>query len=58
MAMIWFAVLLGKERVAESQDGEGVDRTGSGKLSNPSTREFLAKFMQTFAGWVALHVGR
>jgi chromate reductase len=30
----------------------------AGKLSNPSTREFLGKFMQTFAGWVALHVAR
>jgi len=30
----------------------------AGMLSNPSTREFLGKFMQTFAGWVALHVGR
>jgi chromate reductase len=30
----------------------------AGKLSYPLMREFLAKFMQTFAGWVALHVAR
>jgi hypothetical protein len=58
MAMIWIAVLLGTARVAESQDGEGADRTGSGKLLNSPMREFLAKFMQTFAGCLALHVVR
>jgi len=26
---------------------------GEGKLTNPSTREFLGKFMEAFAGWVA-----
>jgi len=25
---------------------------GEGKLTNPSTREFLGKFMEAFAGWV------
>ncbi len=28
---------------------------GEGKLVNPSTRQFLEKFMQAFAGWVERH---
>ena len=32
----------------------GADRLfdGEGKLTNPSTREFLGKYLQAFAAWI------